>query len=124
MISSSCVSPVSSSVVSRLAAETHVSQLFVLLSTMDAEAMNTDPVIMDKDLPLPLQNSYAAKKTVAQGMMDVALFMANANQMRFVIEYCSSTGTYTFVMALIIASLLLQVSEFSTIYNTVVPRES
>lgn len=59
--------------------------------------------------PLPLQNAYAAKKTIAQGMMDVALIMANANQMRFVLEYCSTSGTYTFVLALIIASLVLQV---------------
>lgn len=66
---------------------------------------------------LPLQNSYAAKKTIAQGMMDVALIMANANQMRFVLEYCSTSGTYTFVLALIIASLVLQVNRRFYMYD-------
>lgn len=80
---------------------------------MDAEANTDFAATTDKNMPLPLQNSYAAKKTVAQGMMDVALFMANANQMRYVIEYCGSTGTYTFVMTLIIASLVLQVSRLN-----------
>lgn len=59
--------------------------------------------------PLPLQNSYAAKKTVVQGMMDVALVMANANQLRFVIEYSYETRTYYAVFALLVTSLVLQV---------------
>lgn len=59
--------------------------------------------------PLPLQNSYAAKKTVVQGLMDVALVMANANQLRFVIEYSYDTRTYYAVFSLLVASLVLQV---------------
>ncbi|KAG8281876.1 hypothetical protein J6590_049940 [Homalodisca vitripennis] len=59
--------------------------------------------------PLPLQNSYAAKKTVAQGMMDVALITANANQMKFVLEYGSESASYYLVLTLLIISLLLQV---------------
>ncbi|CAH1388572.1 unnamed protein product [Nezara viridula] len=46
---------------------------------------------------------YAAKKTVAQGMMDLALITANANQLRYVIQYQSASPTYYFVFTLIIA---------------------
>jgi len=54
-------------------------------------------------------NSFAAKKTVAQGMMDVALITANANQLRYLIEYQRNSPTFYLIMILIIISLLLQV---------------
>ncbi|XP_014292259.1 ninjurin-A isoform X2 [Halyomorpha halys] len=53
---------------------------------------------------------YAAKKTVAQGMMDLALITANANQLRYVIQYQSSSPTYYFVFTLIVISILLQIA--------------
>ncbi|KAL0111649.1 hypothetical protein PUN28_013083 [Cardiocondyla obscurior] len=56
------------------------------------------------------ENSFAAKKTVAQGMMDVALITANANQLRYLIEYQQASPTFYLVMILIIISLLLQVA--------------
>lgn len=55
-------------------------------------------------------NTYAAKKTVAQGMMDVALITANANQLRYLIEYQRSSPTFFVILSLIIVSLMLQVS--------------
>lgn len=54
-------------------------------------------------------NSFAAKKTVAQGMMDVALITANANQLRYLLEYQRNSPTFYLVMILIIISLSLQV---------------
>ncbi|GLV33744.1 Ninjurin B [Carabus blaptoides fortunei] len=54
-------------------------------------------------------NTYAAKKTVAQGMMDIALITANANQLRYIVEFTSHTKTYYFNLVLIILSLILQV---------------
>lgn len=59
-----------------------------------------------------INNNYAAKKTVAQGMMDVALITANANQLRYLIEYQSHGSTFYIVMVLIIISLLLQVKHY------------
>lgn len=59
----------------------------------------------------PVANTYAAKKTVAQGMMDIALITANANQLRFIIEYSRDTSTFYLVLILIIISLILQVSQ-------------
>ncbi|EZA51168.1 ninjurin-1 [Ooceraea biroi] len=55
-------------------------------------------------------NSFAAKKTVAQGMMDVALITANANQLRYLIEYQRNSPTFYLIMILIAISLSLQVA--------------
>ncbi|KAG7189673.1 hypothetical protein KM043_017345 [Ampulex compressa] len=55
-------------------------------------------------------NSFAAKKTVAQGMMDVALITANANQLRYLIEYQRDSPTFYVILSLIIISLMLQVA--------------
>ncbi|CAH1119794.1 unnamed protein product [Phaedon cochleariae] len=54
-------------------------------------------------------NSYAAKKTVAQGMMDIALITANANQLRYMVEFNRQSPTYYFTLILISVSLFLQV---------------
>lgn len=59
------------------------------------------------------QNTYAAKKTVAQGMMDVALITANANQLRYLIEFQRKSPTFFVILSLIIISLMLQVRIFS-----------
>lgn len=63
-------------------------------------------------------NSFAAKKTVAQGMMDVALITANANQLRYLIEYQRNSPTFYLIMILIVISLLLQVT-FYQIYSLI-----
>ncbi|XP_046473374.1 ninjurin-B-like [Neodiprion pinetum] len=54
--------------------------------------------------------NYAARKTVAQGMMDIALLTSNANQLKSLIEYQSHVKTYLFVMVLICVSLVLQIT--------------
>lgn len=64
-----------------------------------------------------LHNSFAAKKTVAQGMMDVALITANANQLRFVLEYSAGSPSYYLVVGLIAVSLILQVSQHAEVIN-------
>lgn len=55
-------------------------------------------------------NVFAAKKTVAQGMMDIALLTSNANQLRYVLQFGNSTRTYAISVALILLSILLQVA--------------
>ncbi|XP_044736327.1 ninjurin-2-like [Chrysoperla carnea] len=54
-------------------------------------------------------NTYVAKKTAAQGLMDIALLTANANQLRYIIEYSSSNLTFAINITLICISLLLQI---------------
>jgi hypothetical protein len=54
-------------------------------------------------------NTYAAKKTVAQGMMDIALITANANQLRYVLEFGYHNTTFYTITVLIAISIMLQV---------------
>ncbi|GLH15900.1 Uncharacterized protein GBIM_20309 [Gryllus bimaculatus] len=62
-----------------------------------------------KDAPTPA-NTYAAKKTVAQGMMDIALITSNANQLRYLFEFASESSFYHLNVALISVSLMLQIA--------------
>lgn len=55
-------------------------------------------------------DSFASKKTAAEGMMDIALLTANANQLRFLITYNQDSKTYYMSISLIILSLVLQVA--------------
>ncbi|XP_042212416.1 ninjurin-2-like isoform X1 [Homarus americanus] len=54
-------------------------------------------------------NNYATKKTVAQGMLDVALLTANASQLKYVLEVGEKHPYYTAMIILISFSLVLQV---------------
>ncbi|KAK0179751.1 hypothetical protein PV327_005473 [Microctonus hyperodae] len=59
--------------------------------------------------PTPFDvNLYQQKKTLAQGMMDLALISANANQMRYVLQ-SRDEYFYTAAMSMIILSLVLQI---------------
>ncbi|KAH8373351.1 hypothetical protein KR009_001499 [Drosophila setifemur] len=53
-------------------------------------------------------NSYATNKNVAEGLMDIALLSANANQLRFLITYNDKASTYIYSLILVILSLVLQ----------------
>lgn len=78
------------------------------------EVVIKDPAIIvdttDKKSQYKQSNTFAAKKTVAQGMMDVALITANANQLRYLLEYQRESNTFTLILSLIIISLSLQVA--------------
>lgn len=60
---------------------------------------------------LPDVNVYQHKKTLAQGMMDLALFSANANQLRYVLESSSRHPYYYPSIVLISFSLIFQVNK-------------
>jgi Ninjurin len=59
----------------------------------------------------PDLNIYQSKKTLAQGMMDLALFSSNANQLRYVLELCDAHPYYMYFISigLLVTSLVLQV---------------
>ncbi|GLV39256.1 Ninjurin A [Carabus blaptoides fortunei] len=59
---------------------------------------------------LPDVNVYQHKKTLAQGMMDLALFSANANQLRYVLESSSQHPYYYPSIVFISFSLFFQVA--------------
>merc|ERR1712141_890425 len=55
-------------------------------------------------------NRYATKKTIAQGMLDVALLTANASQLKYVLQVGENVHPfYHLMLALIIVSIVLQV---------------
>lgn len=65
--------------------------------------------------------TFASKKTAAEGMMDIALLTANANQLRFLFTYNTESKTYLMSVSLIIASLILQVAVGVTLIFKVGP---
>lgn len=54
-------------------------------------------------------NHYATKKSVAESMLDVALFMANVTQLKAVLEQGTSFQYYAALVVLISISLFFQV---------------
>ena len=56
-------------------------------------------------------NRYATKKTIAQGLLDVALLTANASQLKYVLQVGYDKHPFYYLMlSLIIISMILQVS--------------
>lgn len=54
--------------------------------------------------------TYDTKKNMAQGMMDIALLTANANQLRYILEFRGVNSTnFILLLVLIACSLILQV---------------
>lgn len=54
-------------------------------------------------------NKYATKKTIAQGLLDVALLTANASQLKYILQVGEKHDFYTLMLTLIIVSIILQV---------------
>merc|ERR1719367_2730786 len=55
-------------------------------------------------------NRYATKKTIAQGMLDVALLTANASRLKYVLQLGEDKHEfYHLILALIILSIILQI---------------
>ncbi|XP_021960377.1 ninjurin-2 isoform X1 [Folsomia candida] len=56
-------------------------------------------------------NRYATKKTIAQGMLDIALLTANASQLKYVLQVGKERHPfYTLMVTLISISIVLQVT--------------
>ncbi|XP_038211613.1 ninjurin-2-like [Zerene cesonia] len=54
-------------------------------------------------------NRYATKKTVAQGLLDIALLTSNASQLKYIIQVGPKHEFYTLLVTLITISIILQV---------------
>lgn len=61
-------------------------------------------------------NEYATKKTIAQGLINMALFSANASQLNFILKVGPMHRFYWFLLMSIGASIFLQVSSFRGIF--------
>ncbi|XP_060528956.1 ninjurin-2-like isoform X4 [Cylas formicarius] len=72
--------------------------------THDADG-NVVSEILRKTLDV---NKYATKKTIAQGLLDVALLTANASQLKYVLQVGEKHEFYTLMLTLITISIILQ----------------
>ncbi|XP_068990812.1 uncharacterized protein [Neodiprion pinetum] len=54
-------------------------------------------------------NRYATKKTIAQGMLDIALLTANASQLKYILQVGKQHEFYILMLSLICTSIGLQV---------------
>lgn len=54
-------------------------------------------------------NRYATKKTIAQGMLDIALLTANASQLKYILQVGHKHEFYTLMLILISVSIIMQV---------------
>ena len=55
-------------------------------------------------------NIYQQKKSIAQGMLDLAFLSANANQLRYVLESLDSHPYSYFCLVFIVLSILFQIA--------------
>ncbi|XP_017041139.1 ninjurin-1 isoform X3 [Drosophila ficusphila] len=55
-------------------------------------------------------NRYATKKTIAQGMLDIALLTANASQLKYILQVGEQHQFYKLMLILISLSIVLQVT--------------
>ncbi|XP_013115774.2 ninjurin-A isoform X1 [Stomoxys calcitrans] len=62
------------------------------------------------ETPIPDVNAYQHKKTLAQGMMDLALLSANANQLRYVLESYGRHPYYYPSLIFISISIIFQIA--------------
>ncbi|XP_022218552.2 ninjurin-2 isoform X2 [Drosophila obscura] len=62
------------------------------------------------ETPIPDVNAYQHKKTLAQGMMDLALLSANANQLRYVLEMNQQHPYFYPSLVFISVSILFQIA--------------
>ncbi|XP_050338018.1 ninjurin-2 isoform X3 [Bactrocera neohumeralis] len=54
-------------------------------------------------------NRYATKKTIAQGMLDIALLTANASQLKYILQVGDQHQFYKLMLIMISLSIILQV---------------
>ncbi|KAI5754194.1 hypothetical protein M8J77_006663 [Diaphorina citri] len=74
----------------------------------DIRAFNVDDVSANPQKPIDV-NRYATKKTIAQGMLDIALLTANASQLKYILQVGEKHEFYTLMLVLISTSIVLQV---------------
>lgn len=56
-------------------------------------------------------NRYATKKTIAQGMLDIALLTANASQLKYILQVGERHEFYTLMLIMISVSIIMQVNK-------------
>ncbi|XP_062530076.1 ninjurin-1 isoform X1 [Bombyx mori] len=80
------------------------------ISEIAARDQNATSDIVCDDMKGLDANRYATKKTVAQGMLDIALLTSNASQLKYVLQVGPKHEFYTLLVVLISISIVLQAS--------------
>ena len=65
-------------------------------------------------------NRYATKKTIAQGMLDIALLTANASQLKYILQVGERHEFYKLMLVLISLSIILQVNKHIVHSNQII----
>nr|XP_026495467.1 ninjurin-2 isoform X1 [Vanessa tameamea] len=84
---------------------------------LSTKEVNIDDVLNNQDASTEIceavkgldANRYATKKTVAQGMLDIALLTSNASQLKYVLQVGPKHEFYMLLVVLISISIVLQV---------------
>uniref|UniRef100_A0A336L397 CSON002359 protein n=1 Tax=Culicoides sonorensis TaxID=179676 RepID=A0A336L397_CULSO len=76
------------------------------IPVVNGNAIGTDRVLKSMDA-----NRYATKKTIAQGMLDIALLTANASQLKYILQVGEKHEFYTLMLTLITVSIILQIAQ-------------
>ncbi|XP_037956169.1 ninjurin-2 isoform X3 [Teleopsis dalmanni] len=63
----------------------------------------------DSEMKAMDANRYATKKTIAQGMLDIALLTANASQLKYILQVGEQHQFYKLMLILISLSIVLQI---------------
>ncbi|XP_050315875.1 ninjurin-2 isoform X3 [Anthonomus grandis grandis] len=71
-------------------------------------SVSVAPMSREGDKSLDV-NKYATKKTIAQGLLDVALLTANASQLKYILQVGEKHEFYGLMLSLITISIILQV---------------
>jgi hypothetical protein len=80
------------------------------LEVDDGPQVGSSKTMLSRSFSKVSNVTFSAKKTMAQGLMDISLLTANANQLRYIIEYRHDNPTnFIVLLALIVCSLILQV---------------
>ncbi|CAH2089764.1 unnamed protein product [Euphydryas editha] len=82
----------------------------------DKSEVNINDVLTNQDASTEIcdvikgldANRYATKKTVAQGMLDIALLTSNASQLKYVLQVGPKHEFYMLLVVLISISIVLQ----------------
>ncbi|XP_032589550.1 ninjurin-1 isoform X3 [Drosophila mojavensis] len=73
------------------------------MAQVEGRANETEMKAMDA-------NRYATKKTIAQGMLDIALLTANASQLKYILQVGEQHQFYKLMLILISLSIVMQVT--------------
>ncbi|XP_036672601.1 ninjurin-1 isoform X1 [Drosophila suzukii] len=80
-----------------------------MASGLDRVNENEKPIKNAWQLKAMDANRYATKKTIAQGMLDIALLTANASQLKYILQVGEQHQFYKLMLILISLSIVMQV---------------